>query len=64
MIKYNKYFNIQEILNKIKKSICSKTKKIKLKDIQLDQSYLEAKGYITGLTYPSATSYYLRHLIQ
>ena len=64
MIKDNKYFDIQEIIKNIKKSIYSKTKKIKLKDIKPDQSYLEAKGYIPGLSGPSATSHYLRHLIQ
>lgn len=64
IIKENKYFDIQEIVNNIKKSIYTQTKKIKLKNIKPDHSYLEAKGYIPGLTGPSATSHYLRHLIQ
>ena len=64
LLKYNKYYDVQDIVNNIKKSIYTKTKKIKLKDIKPDQSYLEAKGYIPGLTGPSATSHYLRHLIK
>ena len=64
LLKYNKYYDVQDIVNNIKKSIYTKTKKIKLKDIKPDQSYLEARGYIPGLTGPSATSHYLRHLIK
>ena len=64
MLKDNKYLDVQEIVNNIKKTIYPEIKKIKLNNIKPDHSYLEAKGYIPGLTGPSATSHYLRHLIQ
>ena len=64
IIKDNKYYNVQKVINNIKKTLYSQTKKIKLKNIKPDHSYLEAKGYIPGLSGPSATSHYLRYLIR